>query len=84
MIFLRKKAINTGKSQNSRNQGFSYYRTFFLLDDQSIQIWIRIRTSDKRILIQEAQKHMDADPDPQHWFFSVLTGRVEAAGENHH
>jgi hypothetical protein len=85
MIFLRLKAINTGKSQKSRNQGFSYYRsTFFLLDDRRIQIWVRIRTSDKRILIQEARKHMDADPDPQHRFFLVLTGRVEGAGENHY
>jgi hypothetical protein len=41
------------KSQNSRNQGFSYY---FLLNDRRI-----------RIRIQEAQKHVDpADPDPQH------------------
>ncbi len=31
------------KSQNSRNQGFSY---FFLLDDGRIRIRIRIRTSD--------------------------------------
>jgi hypothetical protein len=29
---------------------------------------IRIRTSDFRIRIQEAQKHSDLDPGPQHYF----------------
>jgi hypothetical protein len=38
-----------------------------LLDDRRIRIRIRIHTSDSwiRIRIQEAQKHVD--PDPQHW-----------------
>ncbi len=37
--FLKIKCIK--KSQNSRNQGFSYL--VFLLDDKRIQIWSRIR-----------------------------------------
>jgi hypothetical protein len=51
------------KSHSSRNQGFS---NFFLLGDRRIQIRIRIHTSDWWIRIQEAQKHVD--PDPQHCF----------------
>jgi hypothetical protein len=43
----------------------------FLLDDRRIQIRNRIHTSDKWILIREAQKHVDpgvpdSDPDPVH------------------
>ncbi len=55
--FSKIKSKNTGKSQNSRNQGFSYY---FCL--------IRIHISDQWIRIQEAQKHTDpTDSDPEHF-----------------
>ncbi len=42
----------------------------FLLGNRRIQIRIRIRSSDWwiRIRIQEAQKHVDPDSDPQHCF----------------
>ncbi len=63
-IFERKKVIK--KSQNSRNQGFSWH---FLLVD-------------RRIRIREAQKRMGpTDPDPQHcllpmyYVFCSLTWR---------
>ncbi len=49
------------KSQNSRNQGFSFY--VFVLDNGRIGI----RSSDTRI--REGQKLTDPmDPDPEHWW----------------
>jgi hypothetical protein len=50
--FLKIKVIK--KSQNSRNQGFSYY---LLLDDRRILIRIWIRTSDQQIRSREAENH---------------------------
>jgi hypothetical protein len=48
-------------SQNSRNQGFSYF----------------ISLNDRRIRIRDAQKRLDPvgpdlDPDPEHWFLGLL------------
>jgi hypothetical protein len=40
-------------SQNSRNQGFSYYFGMMIERSGSIPLWIRIR---------EAQKHVNPDP----------------------
>ncbi len=66
------------ESQNSRNQGFSYY---FLHDDWKIRIWSPDPNPDPdpylglviRIRIRQAQKHVDpvnpdpdSDPDSQH------------------
>ncbi len=38
--------------------------------DKKVRMRSRIRTSDKRIRIQEAQKHVD--PDPQHRILQYL------------
>ncbi len=45
-----------------------------MLRIHNILVWIRIRASDYWIRIQEAQKHVDPDPDsdPQHWFAQVF------------
>ena len=51
-------------SQNSKNQGFSYYFCMIIEGSGS-----RIHTSDKWIRIREAQKHVDPvdpDSDPEH------------------
>jgi hypothetical protein len=57
IIFKDKKSKKM--SQNSRNQGFSYY--ICLMIDRRI-----------RIRIQEAQKHVDPDPDPEHCFLEFV------------
>jgi len=54
-------------SQNSKNQGFSYYFAWQQKDDRRIRI--QIHSADFWIRIQEAQKHVDPvgpDSDPQH------------------
>ncbi len=58
--------IKTKKSKRSHKtvgiEVFSHYLEVFLLDDRRIRI--RIHTSDKRIRIQEAQKHIEpTDPN---------------------
>ncbi len=68
IIFKDKKSKRSHKAV-----GIKVFLTF-LLGDRSIQIRIRIHTFNWwiRIRIQEAQKHVDpdpnADPDLQHWF----------------
>jgi hypothetical protein len=50
-------------SQNSKNQGFSYYLAWQQKDDRRIRI--QIHSADFWIRIQEAQKHVDpVDQDP--------------------
>ncbi len=59
--FFNVKVIK--KSQNSRNQGFSYYFCLMIEGPGSGSVWIRIK---------ETQKH--TDPDPQHrWVVPVPT-----------
>jgi hypothetical protein len=55
--------ITSPKEVTKRQE--SRFFLLFLVDDRRIRIWIQI--SDKRIRIQEAQKHMDLYP--QHWYF---------------
>jgi hypothetical protein len=62
-------------TKNSRNQGFSYFFSFFFLDNRKIRI--RIRTN-YDVFIREAQKLTDRDP--QYCFFYFLLGLVVPAG----
>jgi hypothetical protein len=72
ILFKNKKVKKM--SQNSRNQGFSYY-ICLMIEHRRIRIRIqsririRIHTSDEWIRIREAQKHVDPvdpDSDPEH------------------
>jgi hypothetical protein len=68
------------KSQKEvTKQKESWFFLLILLGDRKIWIRIRIHSSDYwiRIRIQEAQKHVDPDPDmpnqdPQHWGILVF------------
>jgi hypothetical protein len=55
------------KSQNSRNQSFSYYFCLMIEGSGSVSGSVYL-TNGSRFWIREAQKHMGpTDPDPQHF-----------------
>ncbi len=74
IIFKDKKSKRSHKAV-----GIKVFLTFLLVDKRiQIRSRIRIHTSDWwiRIRIQEAQKHVDSDSDPQHCFLQAYSGII--------